>query len=310
MIPADIQLTQVQAGTANSDRPETGGEAWRSAWQKEMERLQAREWFGHGIVGSAASPLDQARLSPAKAMPLRETQGIPALTAALARLAPPATRETVDAGDHAGPQADARNDFCELAGDVNGDWGVNVGANPKVSVDGLQAQAARSPQSPAHPPAIEALLNHLVAALPGMLAPANAGAPGVDVAVPMQRMALPPAMAIAPSSTASSPNSKASQLLGQAPSKPAAAAQQQPVERQGVRLHAEWTSEGVRLWLGMDVSAAVPPAMLFRQLQRSVAAHGMRLLSLTCNGALVPMNESPESTPTTEMEGLPWQSTQ
>jgi hypothetical protein len=66
----------------------------------------------------------------------------------------------------------------------------------------------------------------------------------------------------------------------------------------------------VRLWLGMDVSAAVPPAMLLQQLQRSVAALGMRLLSLTCNGKLVPMNESPATTPATEMESLPWQSTQ
>ena len=310
MTPADIQLTQVQPGTTNGDRPETGGDAWRSAWQKEMERLQAREWFGHGIVGAAASPDDQAQPTPVTAMPPNETQRVTAATAVLAQLAPSAAREAFHAGGQHWPQTYKHIASFEIAGELNGDLHVSVGANLQVNAGGVPAQAAGPAQPPGPLSAIDVIVDHLLAALPGMLAHSNGGAPGVDATVPVQRTAMSPAMAVAPSSRGSSPIAKVSPPPNQPSSKTDAAAQQQSVERQGVRLHAEWTSEGVRLWLGMDVSAAIPAAMLLLQLQRSVAALGTRLLSLTCNGRPVPMNGSPETISTTEMETPPWQSTQ
>ena len=54
-----------------------------------------------------------------------------------------------------------------------------------------------------------------------------------------------------------------------------------------VRLHADWSEDGVRLWLGMDASASSNLAGITAHLQRWMAAQGMRVLSISCNGQLL-----------------------
>lgn len=49
-----------------------------------------------------------------------------------------------------------------------------------------------------------------------------------------------------------------------------------------LRLYAEWTPRGVRVWIGADHLAA--GAQMLPLLQRWIASRGERLLSLVCNG--------------------------
>jgi hypothetical protein len=60
-----------------------------------------------------------------------------------------------------------------------------------------------------------------------------------------------------------------------------------PTSREPLRIHAEWSDEGLRLWLGLDARAA-PPApdveALLHELRRRVETSGTRLVSLVCNG--------------------------
>ena len=55
-------------------------------------------------------------------------------------------------------------------------------------------------------------------------------------------------------------------------------------ERDALRMHAEWTDAGVRVWLGADAQSLPDVAALTTQLQRWLAGQGMSLLGLVCNG--------------------------
>lgn len=55
-------------------------------------------------------------------------------------------------------------------------------------------------------------------------------------------------------------------------------------ERDALRLHAEWTDTGVRIWLGADAQSLPDVAALTTQLQHWLATQGMSLLGLVCNG--------------------------
>ncbi|KHK58663.1 hypothetical protein PI87_02660 [Ralstonia sp. A12] len=51
-----------------------------------------------------------------------------------------------------------------------------------------------------------------------------------------------------------------------------------------VRIHAEWTEQGVRIWLGVSRDENVVLPEVQRQLDRLLAESGHQLLSLVCNG--------------------------
>lgn len=51
-----------------------------------------------------------------------------------------------------------------------------------------------------------------------------------------------------------------------------------------LRLYAEWSDQGVRLWLGANANYSLPLDQLAQQVQQWLANHGERLLSLVCNG--------------------------
>jgi len=89
---------------------------------------------------------------------------------------------------------------------------------------------------------------------------------------------------------------------------PAAAATDAPV--QPIRVHAEWTEDGVRLWLGMDAGALSALDQITLQLQAWLGAQGLRLRSLSCNGqVLCPEATSSQSADDVfsfaELAGLP-----
>ncbi len=55
-------------------------------------------------------------------------------------------------------------------------------------------------------------------------------------------------------------------------------------EHDALRMHAEWTDAGVRIWLGADAQSLPDVAALTSQLQHWLASQGTSLLGLVCNG--------------------------
>jgi hypothetical protein len=51
-----------------------------------------------------------------------------------------------------------------------------------------------------------------------------------------------------------------------------------------MRLHAEESAQGVRLWLALDAAWLPQSEAIASHLRRAVAAQGLRLLGLSCNG--------------------------
>jgi hypothetical protein len=73
-----------------------------------------------------------------------------------------------------------------------------------------------------------------------------------------------------------------------------------------IRVHADWSEQGVRLWLGMDAAALDSLDQITLQLQAWLAAQGLRLRSMACNGRfLVPDASGPGASPVSEPESLP-----
>ncbi|MFZ6876357.1 hypothetical protein ACO0LF_30235 [Undibacterium sp. Di27W] len=55
-------------------------------------------------------------------------------------------------------------------------------------------------------------------------------------------------------------------------------------DHEAIRFHAEWSEEGLRLWLGIDSNTKIDIAQLSQQLRNWVAQQNVQLLSLVWNG--------------------------
>lgn len=51
-----------------------------------------------------------------------------------------------------------------------------------------------------------------------------------------------------------------------------------------VRLHAEWTADGVRLWLALDATVQHQLAAITQQVRRWMFAQGVQVIEFSCNG--------------------------
>ena len=67
-----------------------------------------------------------------------------------------------------------------------------------------------------------------------------------------------------------------------------------------VRVHAEESPDGVRVWIGVDRALLAKAPFISAEVQRSIAQRGVRILSLTCNGQPIAN--------TTESKEPPWPS--
>jgi hypothetical protein len=56
-----------------------------------------------------------------------------------------------------------------------------------------------------------------------------------------------------------------------------------------IRLHAEWSDQGVSVWLGSDANQTIPLVSLMSHVQQWLTAHGERLRALVWNGRAVPL---------------------
>jgi hypothetical protein len=239
MIPDKLAATDTGIHGSGRRSHETGHEAWRTAWQKEMERMQADAWLGHGVLGGMDAGAVQARSQQGQQVPSQ----------------PRATGQPHEPGQE--PLAE-----------------------------------------PAPTATMRALVADLRTVVPGLEIQASARALGVPVVVAQTR----PHVA-----RASIEAGKGAPRNQETPGDLRAA---RGVERQAVRLHAEWTRAGVQVWLGMDAGAAIAAAQLLQQLQRSLGASGCRLLSVTCNGQPAPLGTNGFSPPNflKEMEAPTWPS--
>ncbi|HSV34576.1 MAG TPA: hypothetical protein VLI46_03415 [Ramlibacter sp.] len=60
-----------------------------------------------------------------------------------------------------------------------------------------------------------------------------------------------------------------------------------------IRVHADWSADGVRLWLGLDEPLQGQMAVIADQVRQWVRGQGTRLLSFTCNGRLLSGEHEP-----------------
>jgi hypothetical protein len=103
----------------------------------------------------------------------------------------------------------------------------------------------------------------------------------------------------APSGAATAPSEESAVSAGSASeaerSRPGAAGAAAGREVEPIRLHAEWSASGLRLWLGADpgLPLARLVALLVRQLRPRCAELGSRLATVVCNGELVFDAEAP-----------------
>jgi len=67
----------------------------------------------------------------------------------------------------------------------------------------------------------------------------------------------------------------------------ARAAQDDGDSGRAMRLHAEWSATGVRLWVGASLDDQAGMVLLGRPLRAGLERQGVRLLSLVCNGRIV-----------------------
>ncbi|WP_459569037.1 hypothetical protein [Cupriavidus sp. 8B] len=65
-----------------------------------------------------------------------------------------------------------------------------------------------------------------------------------------------------------------------------------PANTAPVRLHAEWTDEGVRIWLGVDYNQVQSLPEITQRLERLLADSGTRLIGLVCNGRAIRDNKT------------------
>jgi hypothetical protein len=73
--------------------------------------------------------------------------------------------------------------------------------------------------------------------------------------------------------------------------------------RAPVRVHADWSAEGVRIWLGIDASTASAVQSIANQLQRWLAAQGVRGLAIACNGRTI-VEHWPDADESTETPSI------
>ncbi|MRD48681.1 hypothetical protein GHT07_15435 [Caenimonas koreensis DSM 17982] len=106
-----------------------------------------------------------------------------------------------------------------------------------------------------------------------------------------------PIAAALPAQPQAQPQAQAqTQLLSRSPQQasvdaPSDAAEPEPSRASGtraaptpIRLHADWSADGIRLWLGMHADMLPHLDAIAAQLQRWVNAQGLKMLSLACNG--------------------------
>jgi len=263
-------------------RLRVGPDAGRhQAWQRAMERAECESWFaaagGTGLregtpgqVGAeghaGASGAAPARAAPESQVALRSAKRVHADGAAAS--APGSPKEGGPGREAARPAA------------------VRPEAAPRAVADpGAGAPIRGSPRATLHPPAPDGPA--VVASCRALAAELLTPGPGVAVGSTAAAGVLPPPGPAPASGPPDGPDvaesTDSAEIVG---GRPRGIAEAGAHEREPVRLHAEWSAQGLRLWIGADprlpLAQLVP--LLVRQLRPRCAELGTRLASLVCNG--------------------------
>jgi hypothetical protein len=310
-----------RAAAAAADPREEAAQAWR----REMERAQMEAWLAHGVVGSAGLKPATPGWSP---LPAAVHVAASAAASPLETTARPHDGATSSADQSAGPpEQEASNPAVARKTESLGENG-RAPASKAARGEAGEASAART--AVPMPLPVQALpasaLPHAVATtqVPGPAATAQmvsalegmgpiaattsvSGLPATSAAI-----ASDPGLAQRLPSNSLAANTimnGASPSGERAKADPAASVQRGATARvaaanEPIRLHADWSAEGVRLWLGMDAPAADALQAITLQLQRWLSAQGVRLLSISCNGRVV-VEEKDASTDTYQSDVHP-----
>jgi hypothetical protein len=272
----------LRGGSSNaSDTSRQRDEADRElAWQRAMEQAGFQSWFRHpsasGSDGrrqaSGDGKLAGARVDGSGTQPGATGSGRPAVTAPRSAVA----HEPPQHGQVA-PALAAR---ASLASRENGAPAATPGAHgvPDGSGSVLQDAPRAPPTSPlngtAHLSAFAQTAGPTVTTL-------LAGVYG-NASLEWMGSTADEALTGAPVGHVARPASS----LRAAPS-----AGTEAQAREELRVHAEWSEQGLRLWLGADRGASLPVAQLVdelrRRLKRALPGGGTRLLAVVCNGLTV-----------------------
>jgi hypothetical protein len=297
--------------------PKDAEQEQRGAWRREMERAQLAAWLSHGIVGGGPmAPLPVTRW-PAAAI---SNAGAGASTPDAATAT--RTRATADTVSSAGRADDIRitsaTDGFEQAqsgaateGDLattndaedTGRWRGDLIAGPRAQgAAGVQSIATDADgTAPAKNSADPLAYGNGASRL---LAEVNAAL--VEIQADRAALKVPELQVLADASMAKTSAARVGLALNDSALRAGfagraeetqltgGAARVAPLQRRGrpqaasvrepVRVHAEWTADGVRVWLGLDATALAHQKAIAQQVRRWVAAQNARVLSLSCNG--------------------------
>jgi hypothetical protein len=270
-IASDLPLAAATAGTPRvSGRPL---DEHHRAWEREMERAQLASWFAHDPLLTGAPLTTGNSTWVAAAATAGASSAAPAPASSCTQQSQSLSSEDRESGtgqDPSGPHVKMRR----LATALQEFGYVAVTSN---------AQAPAGPVAPAsadpiateqrllgveYVPAIATDPGGSPSVLPGL----SAGATVVAVAC---------GAAIAPRAPLVGAETDGVQVTSSAPSRTTTAA------AEPIRLHADWSADGVRLWLALDANVLDQMGAIARQLRQWVKEQGVKMLALSCNGKLL-----------------------
>jgi hypothetical protein len=283
------------------------GDPQAQAWRREMERAQMETWLSHGPLGrctsASAAQLSSAvpggAASPAVASSKAMTGGFaasatptPAVLAspeiygaaglhAASGVASPRAASVADSESHPHPSSVLTAAKPSVIGMARPPSGFNAASLTQAlqrfgAVEATTASRSLAPRSLPAPPAAAEKVNRALPAA-GVLAPAPGQVVQLPAAFPSVSE-LPVEVAL----QAHAPSRQSPAALEGGAKLPPPLVPDAPVE--SIRVHAEWSEDGVRLWVGVDADVLSSLDQITQQLQAWVAGRGLRLRALSCNG--------------------------
>lgn len=242
------------------------------AWRREMERAQLAAWLSHGVVGGGKSaPVPAAHLL-APTSSTGDAIGAEGGGFANRRAVSPLPSAALGAADT------SHSARASVSAQTNG-----AGGSPAARENSRQGAAAAGDVlfTPSR-----LTPDRMAAAKPAV----SAGSPaavevGAAALGPEIQMNLFAPFALHGGEPAGVPRAGRQEQIALAHRvcRPEA----DGVIRQPVRIHAQWTPEGVHVWLALDAGALAHQDAIAQQVRRWVLAQGARVLSLYCNARLL-----------------------
>ena len=254
--------------TADARLPSSASETWRAAFEQA-----GGERFGGWFQGPTERA-DAGASAGAAVLPAARTMGA-VMPMPTSRLTPGLPGDAAPAPSARSPAAAHHTPARALAAPADTPSSSATPDAAAVPV-ALQATAAAALSSAQLPSMLESFL-----AMPVTWVAESGQAGSLAASVGSW-----PVLAGAPSASgefvedAASADDTPSSVDEQAPEHAAGAG----AERDALRVHAEWSDAGVRVWLGADAQGLPDVAALTLQLQRWLAGQGMSLIGLVCNG--------------------------